>query len=118
MKLNMLHKYSSQILAAMLFTIFIGLTGCSKDNNENKTPDTQSQQASNKPVDKDSTIIRAATVNVESLDADKDGNLYQCEMDYNVISDNPGTCPKCGMKLVKVSVAEAKKNFNASNGNE
>ncbi|MEO6883453.1 MAG: heavy metal-binding domain-containing protein [Bacteroidia bacterium] len=28
--------------------------------------------------------------------------FYQCEMNPEVISDKPGTCPKCGMTLEKV----------------
>jgi hypothetical protein len=39
-------------------------------------------------------------------------------MDYDVISDKPDTCPKCGMQLKKVTVTAAKKNLDASNGNE
>jgi hypothetical protein len=29
--------------------------------------------------------------------------LYQCPMDPEVVSSKPGKCPKCGMKLQKVS---------------
>ena len=27
--------------------------------------------------------------------------FYQCKMDREVITDKPGTCPKCGMTLEK-----------------
>jgi uncharacterized membrane protein len=118
MKSKLLLKYSYQISILIVFVVFVGITGCSKDNENAKTPDSQSVQTSTNNSDKDSTLIRPADVKVSSLDIDKDGNLYQCEMDYNVISDKPGTCPKCGMKLVKVSVLEAKKNLDAFNGKE
>ena len=28
--------------------------------------------------------------------------FYQCEMNPEVISDKPGTCPTCGMELEKI----------------
>jgi transcription initiation factor IIE alpha subunit len=33
-------------------------------------------------------------------------------MDYNVISDKPGTCPLCGMTLKEVSLEKAKSNLS------
>jgi major membrane immunogen (membrane-anchored lipoprotein) len=117
MKTKLLLKYCIRFSKVLFIAALIQLTGCSKENSSSKTPENQSQQTE-KNESKDLSIIRDKNVNIDSLDQDKDGNLYQCEMDYNVISDKPGTCPKCGMKLVKVSTAEAKKNFNAFNGNE
>ena len=118
MKSKLLLKFCYQISILIVFVVFVGIIGCSKENENSKKPDNQSQQNTIENGVKDSTLIRTADVNVASLDIDKDGNLYQCEMDYNVISDKPGTCPKCGMKLVKVSVLEAKKNLDAFNGKE
>jgi hypothetical protein len=105
-------KNCSRILSVIIIAAFIGLTGCSKESNE-KMPVTQTQK---QPVKSDTTelsIVRDKNVNVDSLDQNKDGYLYQCDMDYNVISDKPGTCPNCGMELKRVSVAEAKNNLAA-----
>lgn len=30
-----------------------------------------------------------------------EGEMYTCTMHNEVMSNNPGTCPKCGMKLVQ-----------------
>lgn len=60
----------------------------------------------------DSSIIRDRDVDVASLDKNGDGNVYQCPMDYDVISDEHGTCPKCGMKLEEVSAEKAQQKFN------
>ena len=35
---------------------------------------------------------------------------YTCEMHPEVISDKPGKCPKCGMKLVPVKASPTPKN--------
>lgn len=116
MKTKVFLNYCFQISVFLIITAFISLTGCSKESGS-KTQGNQVQQAEKKDT-ADMSIIRDNDVNVSSLDLDKDGNLYQCEMDYDVISDKPGTCPKCGMQLIKVTVAVAKKNLDASNGNE
>jgi len=48
-------------------------------------------------------------INVEAIDKNKDGKLYQCPMDWNELSDKPSNCDKCKMSLVEISVANAKK---------
>ncbi len=61
--------------------------------------------------DNDSSITRTGVIDLRSIDKNKDGKVYQCQMDYNVISDKPGRDPKCGMKLEKVSLKKAKANL-------
>ncbi|MDR3628003.1 MAG: heavy metal-binding domain-containing protein [Ignavibacteriaceae bacterium] len=113
MKTKAVLKCSLKFSIVLLIVVFISLTGCSKESGA-KSPENQSQQTGKKDTT-NTSIIRDNDVNVSSLDLDKDGNLYQCEMDYDVISDKPGTCPKCGMELKKVSIADAKKNLDAYN---
>ncbi len=39
--------------------------------------------------------------------------MYTCSMHNEVMSDHPGECPKCGMKLVKQKMtAEQQKMMN------
>ncbi len=59
------------LIAIAIFSLFIVFTACS-DNNK-KT-------------------------NTEQLAKDE---MYTCTMHNEVMSDYPGECPKCGMKLVK-----------------
>jgi len=112
MKTRVYLKYVSRISTALLFTAIVLSSGCSNDNNNSKADNKQTQTAQ-KQDSKDMYLVRDKSVNIDSLDQDKDGNLYQCQMDYDVISDKPGTCPKCGMQLEKVSVDIAKKNFES-----
>jgi hypothetical protein len=55
--------------------------------------------------------IRSEPVDVKAIDVNKDGFVYQDPMDWNVIADEEGKCPKCGMMLKKVTVDEAIKNL-------
>jgi Cu(I)/Ag(I) efflux system membrane fusion protein len=59
----------------------------------------------------DTSIIHKRDVKVSTLDKNKDGFLYQCPMDWEVISDEEGSCPLCYMDLEKYSVEEAQKNL-------
>ncbi len=60
---------------------------------------------------KTADIVRTGVIDVEAIDKNGDGKLYQDVMDWNVISDKPGTCPLCGMKLREMSIAQVKKNL-------
>jgi len=55
--------------------------------------------------------VREGPIDVESLDLNHDGLVYQDPMDWNVIADEEGRCPKCGMLLKEVPVAEATGNL-------
>ncbi len=59
----------------------------------------------------DSSIVRSGTIDLVMIDKNKDGMVYQDMMDWNVISDEPGKCPLCGMTLSEVTIEEAKKNL-------
>ena len=48
---------------------------------------------------------------MKALDIDGDGYVYQDQMDWNVIADEEGKCPKCGMILQKVTLEEAATNL-------
>ncbi|VAX21366.1 hypothetical protein MNBD_IGNAVI01-1486 [hydrothermal vent metagenome] len=60
---------------------------------------------------KGSHVVRKGVIDVSEIDKNNDGKVYQDVMDWNVISDNPGKCPLCGMKLKEVTVEQAVKNL-------
>ncbi len=60
---------------------------------------------------KRTSIVREGIINVEAIDANGDGKVFQDPMDWNVISDKDGRCPVCGMFLKEVTIEEAKKNL-------
>src|SRR3989337_3425707 len=58
----------------------------------------------------DTSIVREGVIDLQEIDKNKDGKVYQDTMDWNVISDEPGKCPLCDMKLKEVSLVKAKEN--------
>jgi Cu(I)/Ag(I) efflux system membrane fusion protein/cobalt-zinc-cadmium efflux system membrane fusion protein len=57
------------------------------------------------------SIAREGVIDLKAIDKNKDGKVYQDVMDWNVISDEPGKCPICGMKLKEVTLEKAKENL-------
>ena len=60
----------------------------------------------------DSELAREGVIDVESIDKNNDGNLYECPMDWNVLSDKTGECPVCGMNLKEFTIIEVKNNLD------
>ena len=56
-------------------------------------------------------VVRKGSIDVKSIDENKDGMVYQDMMDWNVISDEPGKCPLCKMTLKEVSIKQAEENL-------
>jgi len=81
----------------------------SKDHmkkDHNKTMNTE------KDMMKDmSSIVRKGVIDLNAIDENGDGKVYQDVMDWNVISDEPGMCPQCGMELKEVTLDKAKGNL-------
>lgn len=59
----------------------------------------------------ESSIVREGEIDLKAIDKNKDGKVFQDQMCWNVISDNPGECPQCGMILKEVSLDKAKENL-------
>ena len=59
----------------------------------------------------DSTVVHKDIIDLKAIDKNKDGKVFQDQMDWNVISDKPGKCPLCKMTLKEVTLEEAKKNL-------
>jgi len=55
--------------------------------------------------------VREPPIDVPALDANGDGYVYQDPMDWNVIADEEGKCPQCGMLLKRVSLVQATENL-------
>ena len=73
----------------------------------------KTMSSDNKEVMKDNkSIVREGTIDLTAIDENGDGKVYQDQMCWNVVSDESGECPQCGMKLKEVSLKEAKANLD------
>ncbi len=59
----------------------------------------------------ENSIVREGEINLMAIDTNKNGKVYQDQMCWNVISDEPGECPQCGMIMKEVSLEKAKENL-------
>lgn len=83
-----------------------------RNMNSVKKSDTSSQpETKEHQHDEQESIIRGGTIDVESIDVNGDGSVYECPMDWNVISDENGRCPTCNMFLKEYSIDETKQNL-------
>lgn len=73
----------------------------------------ESQMKKSEKVEKEDpeTWVRKGVIDLKSIDKNGDGKVYQDQMCWNVISDVPGNCPFCEMKLKEVSIDKAKENL-------
>jgi len=74
----------------------------STHNSHNQMQSTETEEVS---------IIREGEIDLVAIDVNGDGMVYQDQMCWNVISDEPGKCPQCGMILKEVSFETAKENL-------
>jgi hypothetical protein len=62
-------------------------------------------------MNENKSIVREGVVDLSAIDENGDGKVYQDQMCWNVVSDEAGDCPKCGMILKEVSLEKAKANL-------
>ncbi len=117
---NISKTFPSVLVFAVMFTVLSSAQEKQDSSAKSKTMDmnmhkmemmndSTHQMKDNKEMseEKDS-IVHSGVIDLQSIDKNKDGKVFQDVMDFNVISDNPGKCPLCGMKLKEVSLEKAK----------
>ena len=86
-------------------------TDHSEHEVQTATKEKSNTKTAGKNSDSKNSIVHEGVVDVNMIDKNKDGKVFQDPMDWNVISDEPGKCPLCNMKLAEVTIAEAKENL-------
>jgi major membrane immunogen (membrane-anchored lipoprotein) len=88
----------------VLFAAMLIIIGCGKSEEQEEMRQGETEKV-------ESPLVRNPDVDLTIIDENKDGKVFQCPMDWEVISDDAGNCPLCNMKLRESSVEEAQKNL-------
>ena len=116
-KLNIFSALLTILFAAILLTTGNMVAGTYSDSTKTSKMDMMhpmhgmNMGMKNTQTKDTSGIVREGIINLKAIDANKDGKVFQDQMDWNVISDKPGKCPLCGMTLKEVTIKEAKANL-------
>ena len=118
---------SPSIIFLILFAATaIAFYGCGNDQHKNDQSMNEMHKTNGDQMDEGQMsgkeipmlgeeVVRKGEIDVEGIDKNKDGMVYQDMMDWNVISDEPGKCPLCKMTLKEMTVKEAKENLLKNN---
>ncbi|MCF6268323.1 MAG: efflux RND transporter periplasmic adaptor subunit [Melioribacteraceae bacterium] len=79
--------------------------------NMEKSEDSKMDMDEHSGMDHQPSMVREGIIDLNAIDANGDGKVFQDLMDWNVISDEPGKCILCGMTLKEVTIDEAKNNL-------
>lgn len=93
------------LMAVIMTALFLcSYANFAQHNHSRHKKDNKKEQATE-------SIVREGVINVEEIDKNKDGKVYQDQMRWNVLSDEPTKCPICEMKLKEVTIEKAKENL-------
>lgn len=95
------------ILATLLIAVLLGAGWIYRTSGGEATdgPTVDGPSASSNPAQTDSSWRSLSTKSgLAAYDTDGDGIVYQDGMHPQIVQDEPGTCPICGMDLQPVSV--------------
>ena len=106
-------------IKSLLITIFLMAAftiSCSEQKKEEVTEKMEMNKDKTKSEhsigEATSELVREGVIDVVSLDKNNDGKIYECPMDWNVLSDAHGDCPVCGMNLKEYSLKDIKTNLD------
>lgn len=91
----------------MTLVFAITVISCSQKEETKKIAEVV-EQATEKV---ESELVRKGIIDVEGIDHNHDGKIHECPMDWNVLSDEVGRCPSCGMDLKEYTIADIKVNL-------
>jgi hypothetical protein len=82
-----------------------------KDDHKNMDHNKMMGSDHKEMMEESKSIVQEGTIDLAAIDENGDGKVYQDQMCWNVVSDDAGDCPQCGMKLKEVSLEKAKENL-------
>ena len=100
------------ITISFIAIISISCTEQKKEEDPKKMEMKADKQLSEHSIGDATGLVRVGIINVESIDNNKDGKIYECPMDWNVLGDKYEECPVCGMNLKEYTLNDIKTNLD------
>lgn len=82
------------------------------DHNDDMNTKNEHNHSNQNEYGIDSPLIRTGVIDVDSIDENGDGKLFECPMDWNIIADEYQRCPVCEMKMNEFTIEDVKKNLD------
>ena len=106
-------KIKSFLIIVSLFAIFaVACTEEKKEEVSEKMEMKADKKLSEHSIGEATELVREGVIDVASIDKNKDGKIYECPMDWNVLNDSNGDCPVCGMDMKEYSLDDIKANLD------
>ena len=81
-----MERYIGYSFFILIFVLF--LSSCNNSKDGSKSP---AFEKAAKEVQGKSVIVRKGVIDLVSIDKNNNDKVYECPMDWNVISDDPAT---------------------------
>ena len=105
-------KLTSVLIAFTLLAVISISCSEQKEEVSEKMEIKADKKMSEHSIGESTELVREGIIDVASIDKNNDGKIYECPMDWNVLSDAHGDCPVCGMDLKEYSLADIKANLD------
>lgn len=110
-------KIESKVKIGLIIAILLGIwmiplfAQCNRNSMHKQNSHFHKESTNQQVID--STNVRTGIIDLEGIDKNRDGYVYQDEMHFNVISDTASICPfpDCKMPLRKVTIEEARQSL-------
>lgn len=79
-------------ILAIVSAITLMIASCTTSSNN-------AEKVSTSDSVRPATAASAQIFNLDTTSLKAGEKYYQCEMNFEILSDKPGTCPTCGMDL-------------------
>ncbi len=106
----------SKLSIVLILMGLLLLSACAEKEKEQIASEAKQKKQmtmSETSIDKvESELVRKGVIDVKAIDKNNDGKVYECPMNWNVLSDQQSDCPVCGMEMKEFTIADVNNNLN------
>ena len=90
-------KNMKKLIMILTVAPFLIINACNNSTSNSEKTESAAKANTNEPT-KDTASFQA----IDTMKLEQGAMYYQCSMHPEIITDKPGDCPKCGMKLIEM----------------